>query len=292
MEPVHFRTALVTGAASGFGFEFSKLLARDSYHLILVDQDGDGLNDVKKILYNDFNAEAEIICCELSGCKAADKIFTKTREQQVEILINNAGYGLYGPFITTDWKVEEKMINLHILTITHLTKKFAADMVARRHGMIMNISSVAAFQPGPLMAVYYATKSYILSFTAALANELKGSGVKVTAFCPGQTRTKFQENVARLSQSIPSHAPLITDPEKVAKQGYLAMKEGKTMMVPGFTNKLIVFLNRFITRRMASTLVRHLQENIRKIPAYLCWCPFPAIIIDNSQLLYYLQDFY
>lgn len=289
MEPVHFRTAMVTGAASGFGFEFSKLLAKDSYHLILVDQDVKGLNDVKNILCNNFSAEVEIISCDLSEKEAAKEIISKTCGQQVDILINNAGYGLFGPFINTDWQVEERMINLHILTITHLTKKFAAEMVSRGYGMIMNISSVAAFQPGPLMAVYYATKSYILSFTAALANELKGSGVTATAFCPGHTRTNFQENVARISKSAPSHAPIIANPEKVARQGYLAMIAGKPMLVPGFTNKLVVFLNRFITRKMASTFVRHLQEIIRKTPAYLCWYPLPAIIID-SQLIFYLQD--
>lgn len=258
------KTALVTGAASGFGFEFAKLLASDRYALILADKDEARLAMVKEQLQDQFNVPAGTIVSDLSKPQAASEIYAETKDMAIEILINNAGYGLFGFFTQTDWEKEEKMIGLHVTTTTHLTKLFVSDMVKRGNGKIMNVSSMAAFQPGPLMAVYYATKTYLLSFTEALANEVKGTGVTVTAFCPGQTKTGFQDNVARASNAHRSKSAWIADPAKVARVGYLAMQSGKPLSVPGVGNKSIVLLNRFLPRRVVISLVRILQENIRK----------------------------
>lgn len=264
MTNANHKTALVTGAASGFGFEFSKLLAADSYNLILVDYNEPALVKAKELLSHNYPVMVECIVFDLSLPQAAIYIFEKAKGKQVDVLINNAGFGLFGYFAKTDWQTEEAMINLQVTTLTHLTKLFLPDMLTRGSGRIMNISSVAAFQPGPLMAIYYATKSYILSFSQAIANEVKGTGVTVTVFCPGQTKTRFQENVALKSHSEISKSHWIVDAAIVAAVGYRAMQTGKTISVPGFANKLIVQLNRIMPRKTATSLVRILQENIRK----------------------------
>jgi uncharacterized protein len=257
--------ALITGAASGFGYEFSKLLAEDSYNLILVDINGPGLEEVKQEIVKKYSVGIELLVQDLSKPGCALDIFSTVRQYHIDILINNAGYGLYGFFSATDWQIEEDMISLQVLTLTHLTKLVLKDMIARGKGHIMNVSSMAAFQPGPLMAVYYATKAYILSFSEALANEVKGTGVTVTAFCPGQTETNFQKKVAFYSDSKLSHTgKLMADPRKVAKTGYKAMMAGKSIVIPGKFNKLLVQLHRIMPRKTTVSLVRKLQEKIRK----------------------------
>jgi hypothetical protein len=257
------KTALVTGAASGFGLEFSKLLASDDFDLILIDNNLQMLNSAKELIISKFGVEVELLHTDLSKPGSADEIYSSVRDKQVEILINNAGYGLFGYFTQTNWQKEEDMINLHVLTLTHLTKLFLRDMVERGSGKIMNVSSLAAFQPGPLMAVYYASKSYILSFSQALANEVKGTGVSITVFCPGQTKTRFQEMVAQNSASQISKSPWIADASKVARLGYRALQSGKIVFVPGFANKFIVQLNRFVPGKVSASLVRILQEKVR-----------------------------
>ena len=159
--------------------------------------------------------------------------------------------------------MEEDMINLHVYTLTKLTKMILPDMVGRGRGMIMNVSSVAAFQPGPLMAVYYASKAYILYFSEALANEMKGTGVTVTVFCPGQTDTGFQKAVALKSGTTLSRTPWLDDPGKAARKGYNAMKAGKAVCIPGLKNKILAQLHRIVPRKTATSLVRLLQEKIR-----------------------------
>ncbi|MGD9931109.1 MAG: SDR family NAD(P)-dependent oxidoreductase [Mangrovibacterium sp.] len=174
------KTGLVTGAASGLGFEFSNLLAQDSFDLVLVDVDEQKLLATKQKIRDIYPVHVETIICDLCqpGCVVA--IYEQLEGRNIDILINNAGFGLYGFFSKTEWELEESMIYLHILTLTHLTKLILKDMINVNNGKILNVSSVAAFQPGPLMAVYYATKAYILSFSEALSNEVKGTGVSVT----------------------------------------------------------------------------------------------------------------
>lgn len=184
----------------------------------------------------------------------------KERAVEVGMLVNNAGYGLYGPFTETDLQDELAMIDLNVRALTHLTKLFLREMVERKRGRIMNVASVAAFQPGPLMAVYYATKAYVLSFTEALENELRGTGVTVTALCPGATGTGF-ESRANLQQSKIFRRGVM-DVETVADIGYRGFLKGETVVVPGFKNKLLVGAVRFVPRKWVTSIVRRVQEKV------------------------------
>lgn len=252
-------TALVTGAASGLGFEFSMLLAQDSCNLILVDIDKDKIQDAKKHIQKRHNIQIKIIVKDLSAINAAQEIFASIRNTPIDILINNAGFGLFGPFYKTNWQREYAMLNLHIYTTTQLTKYILNGMVKRRYGKILNISSMAAFQPGPLMSIYYASKAYILSFSQAIANELKGTGITVTALCPGQTKTSFQEVVSG-SHSINKIKFSTASAIDVAKYGYEAMLKGKAVAIPGAFNRFLAIISRLVPRNIATSIVRKMQE--------------------------------
>lgn len=256
------KVALVTGAASGLGFELSLLLARDNYDLILVDIDAEKLKSVKSDLVNDFDARVQLMVKDLSQPNIAQEILDEIQDTPIEVLINNAGFGVFGSFSNTDWERESEMLHLHIMTTTHLTKLLLQGMIERDSGKILNMSSLAAFQPGPLMSLYYASKAYILSFSEAIANELKDTGVTVTVLCPGQTKTSFQEVVSdgcadnKISFNMGC-------PKEVARYGYDAMLKGKTVVIPGTINKFLSKLPRFVSRGAATSIVRKLQEKNR-----------------------------
>lgn len=263
---IHFKdtrkVALVTGAASGLGYELAMLLAKDSCNLILVDIDKEKLDGVKFEIENTYFTEVYVLAKDLSQSNIAEDIFTEIGDLPIEILINNAGFGIFGTFSNTDWERESQMLNLHILTTTHLTKLALKGMVERDSGMILNMSSLAAFQPGPLMALYYASKGYILSFSEAIANELKGTGVTVTALCPGQTKTSFQDVVSEgcADNKISFNMGC---PKVVSKYGYEAMLKGKTVAIPGTINKFLSKLPRFVSRNTATAVIRKIQEKNR-----------------------------
>ncbi len=257
------KTALVTGAASGLGFEYSLLLAKDSYNLILVDINSVKLEETKKEIQETYNSKVTILVKDLSQYNIANEVYEEIKSIPIDILINNAGFGLFGTFSNTDWQRESAMLHLHIMTTTHLTKLLLKGMVKRGFGKILNMSSLAAFQPGPLMAIYYASKAYILSFSEAIANELKGTGVTVTVLCPGQTKTSFQEVVSQ-ETSENKIGFNIACPKQVAKYGYKAMLEGKTVVVPGNFNKFLSKLPRLMPRKTATSIVRKIQEKNRK----------------------------
>ena len=260
------QTALVTGAASGLGFELAMLLAQDGYDLFLVDVDIQGLEKAKKEIEHHFSSEVKLIAKDLSTCNVAPEIFEAIEDVPIDVLINTAGFGIFGSFQDTDWKREAEMLNLHVVTTTHLTKLVLKGMVARGKGKILNLSSLAAFQPGPLMSLYYASKAYILSFSEAIANELKGSGVTVTVLCPGQTKTCFQDVVSNGIGKSSSENKIsfnIACPKAVAKYGYEAMQKGKIVAIPGNINKLLSKLPRFVSRRTATAVIRRIQEKNR-----------------------------
>lgn len=262
------QTALVTGAASGLGLELAMLLGKDHYNLILVDVDREKLLQAKESIAKSHSCEIDLMYKDLGTSTAAEEIFNSIGGQTVDVLINNAGFGIFGSFIETDWKREEEMLNLHVLTTTHLTKLVLKGMVERGNGKILNMSSLAAFQPGPLMSLYYASKAYILSFSEAIANELKGTGVTVTALCPGQTKTCFQQTVSNGNGVCHSENKInfnIASPEAVAKYGYKAMQKGKTVAIPGNLNKLLSKLPRFVSRRTATSVIRRIQEKNRDL---------------------------
>jgi short-subunit dehydrogenase len=257
------KTALITGAASGLGYELSLLLANDAYNLILVDIDNEKIKSVKDEIETSFNIQVDVLVKDLSKPNIAVEIVEEIRGVSIDVLVNNAGFGLFGSFNNTEWDREIQMLNVHIITSTHLTKLLLKDMVIRDSGKILNISSLAAFQPGPLMSVYYASKSYLLSFSEAIANELKGTGVTVTVLCPGPTKTAFQEVVSETASDNKIGFNMAC-PSDVALYGYKAMQKGKTVAIPGVINKFLASLHRFVSRRMAAKIVRNIQEKNRE----------------------------
>lgn len=189
------RTALITGASGGIGYELAKLFAKDHYNLVLVARSGDKLNQVAGQLREQFNVTVNTIALDLAADQAVTMLFERLKGEgmAVDVLVNNAGFGVFGEFAEMPEEGIWGQIRLNVMALTYLTRLFLPAMIARRHGKIMNVASTAAFQPGPLMAVYYATKAYVLSFSEALANEVAGTGVVVSCFCPGATDTGFQK---------------------------------------------------------------------------------------------------
>ena len=256
------KTALVTGAASGLGYELTLLLAKDDYNLILVDVDAENLEKTKTEIEQTFNVEVIALTKDLSRPNIAKEIIDDIDNAPIDVLINNAGFGLFGSFYETNWERELAMLHVHIITTTHLTKLVLEGMIERGSGQILNVTSLAAFQPGPLMSIYYASKSYMLSFSEAIANELKDTGVTVTALCPGPTKTSFQETVSEntCDNKITFNMACAKD---VASYGYKAMTKGKTYAIPGGFNKFLATLPRFITRNGATNIVRKIQAKNR-----------------------------
>ena len=260
---VIMKKALITGAASGIGYELARLLAIDNYNLVLVDIDQEKLKDAKRKILQESDTEIELLTKDLSQTDSAKEIINSIKNAPIDILVNNAGFGLFGAFSNTDWERESEMIHLHTYTTTHLTKLVLKGMLERDSGKILNVASLAAFQPGPLMSIYYATKSYILSFSEAIANELKGTGVSLTVLCPGQTKTAFQKGVSKASSESKIDFN-VACPKYVAKYGYKALLKGKTVAIPGRFNKFLSVLPRIIPRGTATYIVRRIQERNRK----------------------------
>lgn len=257
------QSALVTGAASGLGYELAVLLAKDNYKLFLVDIDSSKLIQVKTELEQTYNVEVVTLQKDLSQVNVAQEIMDDINNEPLDVLINNAGFGLFGSFVETSWEREAQMLNVHVVTATHLTKLVLKGMVKRGSGKILNMSSLAAFQPGPLMSIYYASKGYMLSFTEAIANELKGTGVTVTALCPGPTKTAFQETVSANTSENKIKFNMGCA-KTVAMYGYKALLKGKPYAIPGGFNKFLATLPRVIPRNIAASIVRKLQEKNRK----------------------------
>ncbi len=257
------KTALITGGASGLGFELALLFAKDSYNLILVDINAEKLEEAKQHIESSFSVEVQIMAKDLSQINISAEIISKLGNTQIDALVNNAGFGVFGAFHESDWERQAQMLNLHVLTTTHLTKLMVEGMVKRGSGKILNLSSLAAFQPGPLMTLYYATKGYILSFSEGIANELKGTGVTVTALCPGPTKTSFQQVVSN-DCSENKITFNMASAQMVAAYGYKAMMQGKVVAIPGGVNKILGSLPRFIPRNMATKIVRKIQEKNRE----------------------------
>jgi len=257
------KTALVTGAASGLGFELALLLARDNFNLILIDINSEKLNQARDIILETYSVEISLLLKDLSSSNIAKDIYENIKGRPIDVVINNAGFGMFGVFCESDWERDSQMLHLHVLTSTHLLKLILPDMVKRGSGKILNLSSLAAFQPGPLMALYYASKGYILSFSEAISNELKGTGVTVTALCPGPTKTAFQSTVSD-DATEGKIAFNMASAKEVAAYGYAAMNKGKVVAIPGTLNKFLSVLPRFLTRNRTTKIVRKIQDKNRE----------------------------
>ncbi len=255
------KTALITGASGGIGLELAKLFARDGYNLVLVARSEQKLKQLAADLEHRHGVSVQVLAKDLSTPQSPAEIHAELQAQSitVNVLVNNAGYGTSGPFIETDLTTELQELQLNVVTLTHLTKLFAREMVRQRQGRILNVASTAAFQPGPLMAVYYATKAYVLSFSEALATELRGTGVTVTTLCPGATETGFAER-AKIKSSTLFQSSRVMSAEAVARIGYVGLMAGKTLVIPGFLNKALAFSVRFAPRALVTQITRQLNK--------------------------------
>jgi short-subunit dehydrogenase len=255
------RTALVTGGSGGIGLEIAKVLARNEFDLVLVARKRDALEAAAGQLEGKYAVRAHVFAADLRRPDAPRAIFDFLHNENIpiEVLVNNAGFGVAGEFADTKLERELDMIQVNISALTHLTKLFLPAAIKRGSGRVLNVASTAAFQPGPLMAVYYATKAYVLSFSEALAEELRHSGVTVTALCPGPTRTDFAAS-AKVGNSRLFTTFGVADAAGVAEYGYAAMMHGRRVAIPGIKNKIIAQANRFSPRTVTTKVSRMLQE--------------------------------
>lgn len=253
-------TAVITGASSGIGYEFAKILAQKQYQLVLVARNLDRLNDIKQELEAKFGINVILIPADLSLENVAEGIVKeiKYRQLNVEILVNNAGFGYGGYYTQQTWENEKDMIQVNIKSLSQLTKLILPLMLEKKKGRICNVASTAGFYPGPLMAVYYASKAYIVSYSQALSNELKKTGVTVTCLCPGPTATNFQ-TVAGVEKSRLFKISKMATAKDVAEYGYQAMMRGKTVAIPGGMNNFLLFMSRFLSRKTITSFVRSIN---------------------------------
>jgi short-subunit dehydrogenase len=255
--------ALVTGGTSGIGHELAKLLAKDGYNLVIVARNEDELSNVALELSSAYEVDVVTISKDLFDRRNAFDLYhdVKARGIDIEILINDAGQGLYGEFIDTDLSQELKIVDLNIGSLVILTKLFLKDMVARKSGRILNLSSIASKMPGPWQSVYHATKAFVQSFTEAIRSELKDSGVTITALLPGATDTDFF-NKAGMQESKIVQEEKLYDPADVAQDGYEALMKGEDMIVSGLKNKMQVAMSNVTPDGALADKTNKMQEPV------------------------------
>ena len=243
--------ALVTGASSGIGYEISKYLSKEGYDIVAVARNKTALENLKK----EIKTNIQIVCMDLSINKNCFKLYELLKDDQIDVLINNAGFGMYGNFDVLDLDKEIQMINVNILACDILTKLFLKKMKQRNHGYILNVGSIAGFMPGPLMSSYYASKSYVVKLTQAIKKELKKnkSEVSISVLCPGPVNTNFNDT-AGVKFAV---KPLSS--EYVAKYAIDMMFKRKLIIVPGIMIKVARFLSKFTPDNIVSEVVYHIQ---------------------------------
>lgn len=254
-------STLITGASGGLGEAFARLASADGSDLVLVARSREKLETLAHDLATTHGVTVRVLASDLAAPDAVPVLLDDLRLKNVvvETLVNNAGVGKLAPFSDTDPRDIERMLRLNVDALTLLTRALLPDMIARKRGRILNVASTAAFQPGPLMAVYYATKAYVLHWSLALRNELAGTGVTATCLCPGPTRTGFQQAAGMIESPLFKTFHTM-DADTVARVGYRGMLRGKAVVVPGFLNKLGAFGTRLIPRTLAARIARMAQE--------------------------------
>lgn len=247
------RFALVTGASGGIGYEIARLLAEDRHNLIVVARSAKQLEDLAQDMRIQHGIEVHVLAMDLAVPTAANELVTRLKDQhlRVDILVNNAGYGMYGSFVEHDLEQLVDMLNLNVMTLMQLTHLLLPAMVQQGFGRILNVASTGGFQPVPLMAAYAASKAFVLNFSEALAQELQGTGVTITALCPGPTTTGFVQR-ANMHTSRMAAGALFMSATKVAELGYKAMVQGKPVVVTGWSNKLQTCIIRFVPRKLVA----------------------------------------
>jgi uncharacterized protein len=254
-------TALITGASAGIGLDLARLMA-PAFDLILTARNHQRLEELGKELEARHGNRAQVIPADLSRPESPQLMFDEVTRRGlcVDVLINNAGFGAYGEFRDIAWQTEAEMIQVNITALSQLTRLCLPQMIGRKHGRIMNVASTAGFQPGPLMAVYYATKAYVISFSEAIANELKGTGVSVTCLAPGATATEFASRADMEKSRLFKMSKMKS--LDVAQAGYNGMMRGKTLVIPGMRNWLMMESVRLGPRKLVTAIARSVQERV------------------------------
>jgi len=266
MSPMPDReTALITGASFGIGLELARIFAREGYNLVLVARSADKLRLLASELEKAHGTRSLILATDLTEPGASAYVLDQTTRADihVDVLVNNAGFGQYGLFVENDIEECLRQIQLNVTTLTHLTRLYLPAMTERakiekKSEGILNVASTAAFQPGPLMAVYFATKAYVLHFSEALGNELSGTGVTVTCLCPGATATEFHKRANATDMRLLGFGSM--DARTVAEDGYRALMAGKPVVISGLKNWLLAQSVRFSPRRLVTAIARKTQE--------------------------------
>ena len=259
------KTALITGASSGLGVHFARLFAQAGYNVVLVARREKNLLSLKSEIENDFGVKAYVFAQDLSVSDSATAVYEYTESEGITVsaLVNNAGFGDFGKFNDLAWQKQSDMIQVNITTLVQLTKLYLPKMLEKNDGKILNVASIAAFESGPLLSTYYASKAYVLSFSEALAVELKNTGVKVSVLCPGPTETGFEDAAGAKASSLFKNLK-VANADKVAEYGFKKLMRGKVVAIPGFSNKLLPFAVRFAPRAMVRNLVYKIQRARRE----------------------------
>lgn len=254
------RTALITGASGGIGYELALIHAEHGDNLVLVARNKSRLDEIGALLRENHGIKVYTIGKDLSVAGSASEVFEELHGQQINVdyLVNNAGFGDFGMFAESDWGRQEGMISLNVTTLTHLTWLILPGMIERGFGKILNVASTASFQPGPTMSVYFATKAYVLSFSEAVNNEVRKHGVTITALCPGSTESGFHS--AAIGDGRPVKERKMPSAHEVAEFGYRAMMKGKAVAIPGFMNSIMATSVRFMPRWLVVKAARMIQE--------------------------------
>ncbi len=250
---------LITGASSGIGLALAERFAQTKYNLILVARNAEKLKEIEIHLSKKYTIHVVSISQDLGEPKAFEKIFSIVQEKNitVDILVNNAGLGNYGNFSETDLKTEQEMMQVNMVALTELTKVFLPGMQERNYGKILNVASTAGFQPGPFMAVYFASKAYVLSFSEALDEELKNSNIQVSVLCPGPTSTNFQKRAFHRDEFF---FGTTMDVDTVADICFKQFLEGKRIIIPGLKNTLLAWSTRLLPRSMVTQVMAKMMK--------------------------------
>jgi uncharacterized protein len=253
--------ALITGASGGIGLELARIFARESHDLALVARSHDKLKSIAEDLQQTYGVQVKYYTKDLSISSTPEEIFEVLQSEggNIDVLVNNAGFGWRGEFAKMELSDALEMIQVNITSLTHLTRLFLPGMIERKRGKILNVASTAAFQPGPLMATYYASKAYVLSFSEALSEELEGTPVTVTALCPGPTATGFGARAGFANEKIIGNL-LSMNSYTVALEGYKGLMKGKPLVVSGWKNWLGTQLIRFLPRPIPARLIKRVQK--------------------------------
>jgi hypothetical protein len=254
--------ALITGASGGIGEDLARLIAADGRDLVLLARSAPKLQTLADELSRAHQISATVLSVDLSAPGAADEVARTLAERRlaIDVLINNAGFGTHGDFAREDPAEQSRMLQVNVVALTMLTRLLLPAMIERRRGRVLNVASTAAFQPGPLMAVYYASKAYVLSLSLALSEETAGTGVTVTCLCPGPTRTGFQDRAQMGKSRLFSVTSLMSSAD-VARAGYDAMMNGRALIVPGVANRIGAQSMRFVPRRIAAKIAGALNAD-------------------------------